>query len=80
MNCEVCNKHKVERKDYRYIDGYFNGKTLVRKWCFDINDVSFIEKINDKNNLKFKNNLISKYHKLDDQTVLMKGLTKMPIH
>ena len=48
MNCEVCNKHKVERKDYRYIDGYFNGKTLVCKWCFDVSDVSLIEIFNDK--------------------------------
>ena len=52
MKCEVCNKHKVEMKDYRYIDGYFNGKTYVCKWCWGLNDVSLVEIFNGKLNPK----------------------------
>ena len=52
MKCEICNKHKAEYKDYRYIDGYFNGKTLVCKWCRDLNDVSVVEIFNGKLNPK----------------------------
>ena len=50
MKCEVCNKHKAKYKDYRFIDGYFNGKILVCKWCFDLNDVSLVEIFNNKLN------------------------------
>ena len=52
MKCEICNKHKATMKDYRYIDGYFNGKTLVCKWCWGLNDVSLVEILDGKLNPK----------------------------
>ena len=52
MKCEICTKHKAEYKDYRYIDGYFNGKTIVCKWCKGLNDVSVVEIFNGKINPK----------------------------
>tara|TARA_Y100000310_G_scaffold16903_1_gene16819 strand:+ start:1607 stop:1783 length:177 start_codon:yes stop_codon:yes gene_type:complete len=52
MKCEICNKHKATMKDYRYIDGYFNGKILVCKWCRNLNDVSIVEIFKDKLNPK----------------------------
>ena len=47
MKCEICNKHQIDYKDYRFIDGYFNGKTLVCKWCFSLNDVAIVEVFNE---------------------------------
>ena len=52
MECEICTKHKAEYKDYRYIDGYFNGKTLACKWCWGLNDVSLVEIFDEKLNPK----------------------------
>ena len=52
MKCEICNKHKAEYRDYRYIDGYFDGKTIVCKWCKGLNDVSVVEIFNGKINPK----------------------------
>ena len=39
QKCWCCDKHKIEYRDYRYIDGYCEGKTLVCYWCNGLNDV-----------------------------------------
>ncbi len=52
MKCEICNKHQIDYKDYRFIDGYFNGKTFVCKWCFNLNDVAIVEVFDNSINPK----------------------------
>ncbi len=39
MKCECCQKKKVEIKDYRFIEGLFQGKTFMCRDCFGLSDV-----------------------------------------
>ena len=49
MKCQICRKHKVEYKDYRFIDSCgLQGKTLVCKWCRDLNDVTISDIIREE--------------------------------
>ena len=37
--CEICTKHNVELKDYRFIDSCsLQLITNVCKWCYGLND------------------------------------------
>ena len=49
MKCNICRKHSVEHKDYRFIDSCeLQGKVLVCKWCFDLNDDAVCQVIRDE--------------------------------
>jgi len=49
MKCQICRKHKVEYKDYRFIDSCgLQGKTLVCKWCRDLNDVTISDIVREE--------------------------------
>ena len=51
--CEICRKHEVAFKDYRFIDSCgLQGKTYVCKWCRDLNDVAISDIIRDELNPK----------------------------
>ena len=42
--CDVCNKHDVKHKDYRFIDSIgFQGKILSCAYCVGLNDVAIVE-------------------------------------
>ena len=41
--CDVCEKYKATRKDYRYIDGLFNGKIFNCEWCNPLSDVALYQ-------------------------------------
>lgn len=50
MKCNICNKHRVEIKDYRFIESVgLQGSVLACKFCFGLNDVAIVEI--KKNNL-----------------------------
>ena len=39
MKCSICEIHKAEHKDYRFIDSCgLQGKVLSCKWCFGLAD------------------------------------------
>ena len=49
MKCNICRKHSVEHKDYRFIDSSeLQGKVLVGGWCFDLNDDAVCQVIRDE--------------------------------
>jgi len=49
MKCNICRKHNADYKDYRFIDSCgLQGKVLVCKWCFDLNDDATREVIRDE--------------------------------
>ena len=49
MKCNICRKHNADYKDYRFIDSCgLQGKVLVCKWCFDLNDDVIREIIRDE--------------------------------
>jgi hypothetical protein len=39
MKCEICNKHKAVKRDYRFFSS-FQGKIAVCDWCFNLDDVT----------------------------------------
>jgi len=42
--CDVCRKHNVKFKDYRFIDSIgFQGKILSCSFCVGLNDVAIVE-------------------------------------
>ena len=42
--CDICRKHKVEHRDYRFIESCgLQGKTFLCKWCIELNDEAVIE-------------------------------------
>jgi len=45
--CEVCGKHKATHKDFRFMDGYFNGKVLSCKWCAGLADYALVDIVRD---------------------------------
>jgi len=46
--CHICRKHEIEYKDYRFIDSCgLQGKTLVCRWCRDLDDVAISDIIRD---------------------------------
>ena len=46
--CEICRKHDVSRKDYRFIDSCgLQGKVLDCEWCYNLSDVAVSEVIRD---------------------------------
>ena len=48
--CDICNKHDIYRKDYRFIESAgLQGKILSCEWCFNLNDLVIRDII--KNNL-----------------------------
>ena len=50
MKCNICNKHRVEIKDYRFIESVgLQGSVLACQFCFGLNDVAIVEI--KKNNL-----------------------------
>ena len=49
MKCQICRKHKVEYKHYRFIDSCgLQGKTLVCQWCRDLNDVTISDIVREE--------------------------------
>ena len=49
MKCQICRKHKVAYKDYRFIDSCgLQGKTLGCKWCRDLNDVTISDIVREE--------------------------------
>ena len=49
MKCQICRKHKVEYKDYRFIDSCgLQGKTFVCKWCRGLNDVAISDIVREE--------------------------------
>ena len=47
--CEICRNHKVDKKDYRFIDSCgLQGKVIVCHWCFGLNDVAISEIMRDE--------------------------------
>lgn len=60
MNCSICRKYKVKRKDYRFIDSCgLQGSVLSCEWCFDLNDVAVAEII--RNGLDPKKEFYNKH-------------------
>ena len=44
VKCRICRIYKAKYKDYRFIDSCgLQGKVLVCKWCFRLNDVTVCE-------------------------------------
>ena len=44
MNCQICNKHEADCKDYRFIDSCaLQGKVYSCKWCTNLNDDAICE-------------------------------------
>ena len=58
IKCNICRKKKAKYKDYRYIESCgLQGKVLVCKWCFNLNDVAISQIVRDELNPKsFYNN------------------------
>lgn len=53
IKCHICRKHKVCRKDYRFIESCgLQGKILTCEWCFNLNDVTISNIIRDELNPK----------------------------
>jgi hypothetical protein len=51
--CDVCYKHNVKVKDYRFIESCgLQGKVLSCKWCFNLNDVAVCQIVNEGLNPK----------------------------
>ena len=49
MKCNICRKHDITMKDYRFIDSCgLQGKVLVCNWCWDLNDDAIREVIRDE--------------------------------
>ena len=49
MNCQICNKHEAECKDYRFIDSCgLQGKVYSCKWCTSLNDDAICEVVGEK--------------------------------
>ena len=49
MKCNICRKHDITIKDYRFIDSCgLQGKVLVCNWCWDLNDDAIREVIRDE--------------------------------
>ena len=49
MKCNICRKHDITIKDYRFIDSCgLQGKVLVCNWCWDLNDAAIREVIRDE--------------------------------
>ena len=49
MKCNICRKHSVEHKDYRFIDSCeLQGNGLVCGGCFDLNDDAVCQVIRDE--------------------------------
>lgn len=47
--CEICGKHPVATRDYRFIDSCgLQGKCFVCKFCVGLNDVAISEIVRDK--------------------------------
>lgn len=47
IKCDCCQKeHKTLHRDYRYIDGLFQGKCFMCKECIGLNDVEVYKKYN----------------------------------
>jgi len=46
--CEVCGKHEATTKDYRFMEGYFEGKVLSCKWCANLADYALVDIVRDK--------------------------------
>jgi hypothetical protein len=43
-SCDICRKHEARWKDYRFIDSCgLQGKTIVCKWCRELDDVAVAE-------------------------------------
>ena len=48
LKCEICRKHDVSRKDYRFIDSCgLQGKVLACEWCYNLSDVAVSDIIRD---------------------------------
>lgn len=48
IKCEICRKHEVSRKDYRFIDSCgLQGKVLDCEWCYNLTDVAISDIIRD---------------------------------
>ena len=46
MDCQICHKHKADRRDYRFIDSCgLQGKVYACNWCFNLNDESIKETV-----------------------------------
>ena len=49
MKCQICRKYKVEHRDYRFIDsGGLQGKTLVCRWCVNLDNVAISDIIREE--------------------------------
>ena len=47
--CQICRKHKVDKKDYRFIDSCgLQGKVIVCWWCFGLDEVAISEIMRDE--------------------------------
>ena len=47
--CEICRKHEVKFKDYRFIDSCgLQGKTYVCEWCRDLDNVAISDIIREE--------------------------------
>ena len=52
-NCQICRKHPIKHKDYRFLDNCgLQGKVLVCEWCYDLNDVTISDIVRDELNPK----------------------------
>ena len=53
MKCDICNIHKAEYKDYRFIDSCgLQGKTLSCEYCRGLSDSTICEVVRDGLNPK----------------------------
>jgi len=49
MECDCCNKSvKTLYKDFRFIDGLFQGKCLMCEDCIHLNDVGVYKKATEE--------------------------------
>ena len=49
MNCQICRKHPIKHKDYRFLDSCgLQGKVLVCEWCVGLSDVAISNIIRDE--------------------------------
>jgi hypothetical protein len=47
--CQICGKHRVAKKDYRFIDGCgLQGRVIVCCWCFGLDDVAISDIMRDE--------------------------------
>jgi len=41
--CDCCDEKEAVTKDYRFIEGYFQGKCFMCKDCFNLSDVEVVK-------------------------------------